>query len=153
MYKKILQTLALLFACCQLALAEPARVALVIGNADYEVGALANPLNDARAIARALKEAQFEVKLVENASQAEMESAVDSFGRRTQPGSIALFYYSGHGAQYSDQNYLIPVNDKDIINAALGAVYNSTNEPLSLYASYSSPFGTRSAREAREGLV
>ena len=25
MYKKILQTLALLFACCQLALAEPAR--------------------------------------------------------------------------------------------------------------------------------
>lgn len=120
MYKKILQTLALLFACCQLALAEPARVALVIGNADYEVGALANPLNDARA----LKEAQFEVKLVENASQAEMESAVDSFGRRIQPGSIALFYYSGHGAQYSDQNYLIPVNDKDIINAALGAVYN-----------------------------
>ena len=126
MYKKILQTLALLFACCQLALAEPARVALVIGNADYEVGALANPLNDARAIARALKEAQFEVKLVENASQAEMESAVDSFGRRTQPGSIALFYYSGHGAQYSDQNYLIPVNDKDIINAALGRVYNSS---------------------------
>lgn len=51
MYKKILQTLALLFACCQLALAEPARVALVIGNDDYEVGALANPLNDARALA------------------------------------------------------------------------------------------------------
>ena len=35
------------------------RIALVIGNADYRIGRLANPVNDARAVVQALKRAGF----------------------------------------------------------------------------------------------
>jgi genome sequencing data, contig C250 len=117
---RLLQTLALLLAC-QLVLAESDRVALVIGNADYEIGALSNPLNDARAIAHALEEAKFDVILLENASRLEMEHAVDRFSRNLHlhPKSVAFFYYSGHGAQYDYINYLLPIDNKGIKNEQL----------------------------------
>ncbi len=39
----------------------PKRLALVIGNAAYTVGALKNPVNDARAVAQALREMDYDV--------------------------------------------------------------------------------------------
>ena len=114
--RKILQTLALLLACCQLALAEPERVALVIGNADYHKGRLSNPIADARAMKQALKEAGFDVTLVENANKKEMNKAISDFGRRLDENTISLFYFSGHGVQYEDNNYLIPIGGENINN-------------------------------------
>ena len=114
--RKILQTLALLLACCQLALAEPERVALVIGNADYHKGRLSNPIADARAMKQALKEAGFDVTLVENANKKEMNKAISDFGRRLNENTISLFYFSGHGVQYEDNNYLIPIGGENINN-------------------------------------
>ena len=114
--RKILQTLALLLACCQLALAEPERVALVIGNADYHKGRLSNPIADARAMKQALKEAGFDVTLVENANKKEMNKAISDFGRRLDENTISLFYVSGHGVHSEDNNYLIPIGGENINN-------------------------------------
>lgn len=87
-----------------------ARHALVVGNSAYQVGPLRNPVNDARAMARALGDAGFQVVLLEDASQAAMQRAVRTFGNQIAKGGIGLFYYAGHGIQVKGRNYLIPVN-------------------------------------------
>lgn len=90
------------------------RVALVIGNATYKSSPLKNPVNDARAISRALGELGFEVMLKENLSQQALMAAMREFGGRLkQTGGVGLFYYAGHGMQVKGANYLIPV-DADI---------------------------------------
>ncbi|MBV8168533.1 MAG: caspase family protein, partial [Alphaproteobacteria bacterium] len=53
------------------------RVALVIGNGAYQAGAaLANPLNDARAMTAKLKALGFDVVAVENGTQQSMRRAI-----------------------------------------------------------------------------
>lgn len=86
------------------------RIALVIGNANYRIGALRNPANDARAIAAALRELGFEVDEQINLSYQEMGRAVDRFGKGIRKDSVALFYYAGHGLQVQGKNYLVPVD-------------------------------------------
>ncbi|MGB0911332.1 MAG: caspase family protein [Nitrospirales bacterium] len=84
------------------------RTALVIGNSQYEVGALRNPANDARDIASSLTSLGFNVTLKLNATQELMEEAISQFGRTLYQGGVGLFYYAGHGVQVGGDNYLIP---------------------------------------------
>jgi uncharacterized caspase-like protein len=85
------------------------RVALVIGNGAYADSPLKNPLNDARAMATALRELGFEVIARENANLRQMDDAVREFGRRLERAHAGLFYYAGHGMQIKGRNFLIPV--------------------------------------------
>ena len=92
--------------------AQPAiepRVALVIGNADYPGAMLANPVNDARAIADRLTALRFRVTRLENASQDQMYEAIRSFGDQLRGGGVGLFYFAGHALQVRGRNYLLPV--------------------------------------------
>src|SRR5204863_285983 len=75
------------------------RLALVIGNAAYPTAALKNPVNDARAMAAALRQLGFDVAAHENLTQAQMQRAIIAFGEHLGPDTVALFYYSGHGQQ------------------------------------------------------
>ncbi len=85
------------------------RVALVIGNSDYQAGPLLNPGNDARAMAEALRITGFEVmEYINLESQADMKKAIRGFGQRLQSGDVGLFYYAGHGIQVEGKNFLIP---------------------------------------------
>jgi Caspase domain len=88
-----------------------ARHALVIGNSKYSGAPLANPANDARAIAQSLKDAGFDVTEVIDQGRDEMKNAVLAFSSllqaTKQPG---LFYFAGHGVQLDWRNYLLPVN-------------------------------------------
>ncbi len=103
--------LALLGAGDTWAQAPVRRVALVIGNSDYkEGGALKNPLNDARAMAAALRQLGFTVIARENATKQQMERAVGEFGDALAPGTVALFYFAGHGMQVNGRNFLVPVD-------------------------------------------
>jgi hypothetical protein len=87
------------------------RVALVIGNADYQsTAALPNPANDAQDMAAALKEVGFEVIVETNVSKRALETALARFGRLSQNADASLFYYAGHGVQYRGRNYLVPVD-------------------------------------------
>ena len=85
----------------------------MIGNSDYKHGgSLNNPVNDVRAIKRALVSLGFTVMKYENCTQREMKMAMDKFGSRLKGQDVGLFFYSGHGVQVSRYNYLIPVDAK-----------------------------------------
>jgi hypothetical protein len=87
------------------------RLALVIGNSDYiNSNPLQNPVNDAKAIAEALKEVGFTVMLYLNSDLKTMKQAMDEFGIKLPEYSVGLFYYAGHGMQVKGNNYLIPVD-------------------------------------------
>lgn len=87
------------------------KVALVIGNADYSfLPTLANPVHDAEDISSVLSQLDFEVVTLTDADSMEMDDAVYAFRRELSKGGVGLFFYAGHGVQYEDSNYLIPVD-------------------------------------------
>jgi len=88
---------------------EEKRLALVIGNANYEKGPLLNPVNDARLMASTLDSLDFDVILKENIeSQIDFKRAILEFGKKRPEYDVAFVYYAGHGVQISDKNYLLP---------------------------------------------
>ncbi len=89
------------------------RLALVIGNASYRIGALKNPANDARDMAKALRALGFEVIERQNLTRETFAGAVREFGDRLRGASVGLFYFAGHGLQVKGRNFLVPV-DADI---------------------------------------
>lgn len=91
------------------------RVALVIGNSKYETTgwALANPANDARLMKQSLEAVGFQVELLIDATEDEMEDAFVGHGRRLSAAgedAVGLIYFAGHGIQSQGYNYLIPVD-------------------------------------------
>ena len=86
------------------------RRALVIGVSQYpaSLGALKNPENDAKDIAKTLNGLGFEVDLSVNGSLREMEEIIAGFSKKLGPDDTAMFYYAGHGVQIDGENYLIP---------------------------------------------
>jgi uncharacterized caspase-like protein len=86
------------------------RMALVIGNANYSVGKLKNPLNDALAMERTLRTLGFEVTTIRDANFKQMRTALNSFAAGLRKGDLAFFYFSGHGLQIKERNYLVPVD-------------------------------------------
>jgi len=111
---KIILTCTFLLSFMQcLAIAAPEkRTALVIGNSDYEIGNLTNPVNDAVDMASTLKRLGFEVILKKNIRHRDMEEAIEDFGNRLKRGGVGLFYYAGHGIQINGVNYIIPIGAK-----------------------------------------
>lgn len=88
------------------------RIALVIGNANYNKGILENPVNDATLIAESLKKLDFEVLLHTNlATEDAMLDAIKDFGRKRKNYEIGFVYYAGHGVQLNNQNYLLPTKE------------------------------------------
>jgi len=141
------------------------RTALVIGNAQYEIGALRNPANDAQDMATVLETLGFEVTFTLNARQEQMEQAISEFGRRLYQGGVGLFYYAGHGVQVDGENYLIPVNatiesETDVrykavnIGQVLGKMGEARNglNIVILDACRDNPF-SKGFRSARRGLA
>src|SRR3984885_8114561 len=110
----------MLLAAVQAAAAET-RIALIIGNSDYANPnlKLANPVNDAAAMQRALQAAGFETIVKLNARRLDFYHAVDEFTAKIgrDQHAVGLFYYAGHGVQAEGTNYLIPV-DADIQSEA-----------------------------------
>ena len=87
------------------------RVALVIGNGAYEgTGQLVNTINDAEAIAEALKGLDFEVMLATNVDRRGVITAIDEFSRTLDGADVAFLFYAGHGMQIGGQNFLLPVD-------------------------------------------
>src|SRR6266853_1629651 len=87
------------------------RVALVIGNGTYAyVKALPNPTNDARAIAKSLRDIGFIVSEGIDLDRAMMQKMTRDFLREAARAQIAVIYYAGHGVQSDGRNYLVPVD-------------------------------------------
>ena len=83
------------------------KFALVIGNSNYKFAeSLKNPVNDAEGMKKVLEEIGFNVDLVIDASQKEIENSIQKLGRNLYSrNSVGLFYYVGHGIQWEGENY------------------------------------------------
>jgi len=89
------------------------RVALVIGNGNYaNAGVLPNPVNDAQAVASALRDVGFDVALGRDLDRSAMERQLRDFLRKAATAKVALLFYAGHGLQVDGRNYLVPVDAK-----------------------------------------
>lgn len=88
------------------------RVALLIGNSAYAAAPLVNPANDAADLATALKSRGFETTVALNTTKRDITARVRSFAEQITPGTVALFYYAGHGMQVRGRNYILPVDAK-----------------------------------------
>jgi hypothetical protein len=86
------------------------RIALVIGNSEYKNRPLKNPKADAEDMRDFLREANFDVIFLENASLAEMQDAISKFNEKLKLSDVGFIYYSGHGIEHKGRNYLLPVN-------------------------------------------
>lgn len=89
------------------------RLALVIGNRDYTVGPLKNPINDAIAIGAALRTLGFQVTAVNNLKRDDIGRTVEGFVSRIRAGDDIVVFYAGHGVQVKGVNYL-PAVDANI---------------------------------------
>jgi tetratricopeptide (TPR) repeat protein len=89
------------------------RLALVIGNSNYEMGPLKNPVNDALLMAENLKALNFDVTLDTNiATIKEFNDVVRKFGEKRDNYNVGLIYYAGHGIQINDVNYLLATKEE-----------------------------------------
>jgi hypothetical protein len=94
------------------AIASSDRIAIVIGNAKYPDAdeTLKTPVGDARLMASGLSRAGFAVVTGENLTADQMKRMLEQFYGRINPGSVALFFFSGYAIQTDRQSYLIPVD-------------------------------------------
>lgn len=157
-----------LLIVCGCAYAET-RNALIVGNSTYStLQTLRNPASDAALIETTLKRLGFNVITIKDATQADLRQSIRDFGDRVAAagdGSIALFYYAGHGIQLDGVNYIIPIDariskarDVVIDGIPLGHVLNLLDDAHSgtnlviLDACRDNPFRT-STRGFSRGLA
>ena len=159
--------LVVAFLLAALPAAAQGRLALVIGNSGYEIGALPNPRNDAALMAKTLREAGFEVTELIDAGQLDMKRAMRDFGQALRRDGVdaGLFFYAGHGVQVRGVNYLIPVdtairNEDDVAIEAVSIddflqQVNSSKSKINIVildACRDNPF-ERTSRSAGRGLA
>lgn len=117
---------------CMLAEADAAtKKALVIGNNEYEhARALSNPANDAEDMTSLLSGLGFDVTFRIDANLKTMRRAlrefIDELPDESDPDSVALIYFAGHGVQIKGENFLIPVD------AEMARDYEVPDETLSM---------------------
>ncbi|RLD75443.1 MAG: hypothetical protein DRJ10_15260 [Bacteroidetes bacterium] len=142
------------------------RLALVIGNSNYDFSPLKNPSNDAKSMAKALRALNFEVIEIIDGNKKEMKQGVRNFHAKLERDrGVGLFYYAGHGVQVKGENYLIPINsdiqqEYDIpdealrVNTVLAYMENSGSRMniVVLDACRDNPFA-RSMRSGSRGLA
>ena len=105
--------LVLVLAAGAAAAQEPdgTRVALVIGNSNYEaVGQLPNPANDALAVADAFLRLGFNVTLGIDLDYSETRRALQDFELEVATADVAVVFFAGHGIEIDGVNYIIPTD-------------------------------------------
>lgn len=118
-------------------IADGSKIALVIGNSDYEnAPSLKTPKNDAVAMTAMLEGLGFTVVSGTDLGKRELEKKVRDFVQGTKNAEIALFFYAGHGIQVAGKNYMVPIDaavrdesavdfelvDLDIVSSYMGGV-------------------------------
>ena len=112
---KLLKILAICFVSLSFATYASAnlekKIALVIGNGNYLYATpLANPANDARAMASKLESLGFETYTGFDLDKFGMEHLLRDFSRASRQADVNLFFYAGHGMSVDGVNYLVPVD-------------------------------------------
>jgi hypothetical protein len=157
---KLFLILLIVAPTCYLSAQE--KMALVIGNADYEhLEELKNPVNDAQGIANALTQVGFEVDVYTNLTKENFKSVIRAFGEKAKGTDVFLFYYAGHGLEILGKNYFVPIDAEASSNSEIkkncvpaSAITNymkfigSENNIIILDACRSNPFVSDAAGES-----
>lgn len=97
--------------CVQYEIINYKKTAIAFGEKDYKhAGPLNNTLNDAIDISDSLKKIGFDVETYQNTDLETMSAAIDNWFTKIGDYDVALFYYSGHGAEVDGINYLFPID-------------------------------------------
>jgi formylglycine-generating enzyme required for sulfatase activity len=141
--RRLLFTLfTILLLTCTNLYAAGERIALVIGNSQYQnLNTLKNPVNDARAVAQRLQALNFQLidakgkntdKPVLNLKENAFAQTVSRFAKRANGAEIAFLYYAGHGMQESGTSYLLPIDapkdDVELITRNAISLDNTLNK-------------------------
>ena len=102
------------------------RIALLIGNNKYTLNPLQNCVNDAKDMSAALSRVGFHVTTKTDLAYEKMDKQIEEFAGNIKSQDFVLFFFSGHGVQWEDQNYLIPCDD-DRIKDWSDLKYRATN--------------------------
>lgn len=142
------------------------REALVIAVADYKsVPKLANPVNDARLVASALKATGFAVAEVINPDRNALVDAIATFRQRASGAEAAVIYFAGHGVEIDGSNYLMPrdaqsgsvelIKDTSVRSTTLGSGVNGATRMrlLVLDACRDNPFANLQGDSATRSVA
>jgi uncharacterized protein len=142
------------------------RVALIIGNGDYQnAPPLPTTLNDAADIAQSFERLGFATTKLLNASYEDFRRAIRKFNESAQNADVAVVYFGGHGLAVGGENWLLPVDaelrtDVDVAEEAIAlkSLMQSVGRVSALGmvildASRSNPFATRMQRTAQTRSV
>ena len=93
------------------------RIALLIGNDDYDMeyglNPLVSPQYDVSDMKTKLQNLGFDIyKSVINLDRDKMRAVIKDFCKKTKDYDVALLYYSGHAVQYEGNSLLLPVNER-----------------------------------------
>jgi tetratricopeptide (TPR) repeat protein len=88
------------------------KLALVLGNSAYQRQPLRNPNNDARAMAKMLRQIGFQVIDGYDLDYTGMRRVISDFAIKASTAQLALVFYAGHGLGIGGHNYLVPIDAK-----------------------------------------
>ena len=100
------------------------RIALVIGNANYQAGALPTSANDAGLIAQTLQAAGFDVSGARDLDQDSLRRAFRDFLDKASSGgpeTVAFIYLGGYGLQLEGDNFFAPIDAKIVRDTNVAA--------------------------------
>ncbi|HFU77093.1 MAG TPA: DUF1566 domain-containing protein [Epsilonproteobacteria bacterium] len=119
------------------------KIALLMGNDDYRFQPLDNPLNDVDGIYNTLIKIGFKkqnITVLKNRSQEQMKKALFDFEQQASSAEIALIYFSGHGMQVNNTNYMFPAR-------------TTATKPIHLEGLVNLNMFVQSASSAKYGIV
>ncbi|UJR07458.1 hypothetical protein I4U23_011747 [Adineta vaga] len=89
------------------------KLALLIGNNNYEVGVKLNCcINDTLDIGNTLEKIGFQVTIGIDLTYIKMVQKILQFQRHIHKNDLIIVFYSGHGVQWKEQHYLIGVDNQ-----------------------------------------
>ena len=131
------------------------RVAIVVGNSDYDDHELPSATTNSRKMKKFLEKNGFYVYYGENLDKRNFVRLLRKFNKRLRPKDIGFLYFSGHSVQTKGKNYLLPLDhgilDESMIvrkSISLNSIYSSMNDSYNrlnivvLDTSFEEPFGS-----------
>lgn len=113
------------------------RIALVVGNQNYEGNLLKNSINDAKGIAKVLESIGFEVMLKLDITLAELNASLASLKKKIEADNTMVFiYFAGHGNTLSrdaSEEYLLMTDKKEKTLVSIYKFYAFLREVKSRY--------------------
>ncbi len=110
--RALLVLLLALLACWSAPASAASRMALVLGNSEYEFGPLPNVANDTAALAAKLEQFGFVVETASNLDQSQTYNTILHFLAQAASAGEVLFFYAGHAIQVNGRNYIVPLDAK-----------------------------------------